>query len=212
VALLLQVVEVAEFLEGQMGLAKGWLTGVPCSLYLYVSSSRRVLGCMVTESIKEAFRVVPAKPHQLLSSSSAAPARSSASGKSDSAAAEASTLAAAAAAAAVPTSTPSSAPATVPPTYPAPEQPAWNGPARGGGESVTVDRSRRVKAVCGVRVMWTSAAARRRGVATKMLNCARAHVVRGYVVPRAGVAFTQPTADGAAFIQRYTGTPEFLVY
>lgn len=54
-----QLQELCGFLEEQMGLVKGWLLSVPASLYLYVSPTKRILGCVVAEGIKEAFPVVP---------------------------------------------------------------------------------------------------------------------------------------------------------
>jgi len=77
---------------------------------------------------------------------------------------------------------------------------------------VVADKSSEVRAHCGVRMMWTSPNARRKGVATKLLDCARSQLAHGYVVPRAEVAFSQPTCDGAAFIQAYTGSSSFRVY
>lgn len=68
---LLQLQELAGFLEEQMGLVKGWLLAPAAAastagdssgglnLYLYVSPAKRVLGCVVAESIREAFHVVP---------------------------------------------------------------------------------------------------------------------------------------------------------
>ena len=75
-----------------------------------------------------------------------------------------------------------------------------------------VDRSVRVRAVLGVRLVWVSVEARRRGVATRLLDCARSQGVRGYVVPRHELAFTQPSDQGRALIEAYTCTRRFLVY
>jgi N-acetyltransferase len=189
-----QLLEIAAFLEDQMGLIKGWLLGVPCTVTVYVSA-RRILGCLVVESIKGAFQAAPrppAQPPQLLSCTSggAAPSPWDKAGGCQTAADAA----------------PGSAAG-------GPEPAAEGAPApRRADGGISIDRSRQVKAMCGVRVMWTSVEARRQGLATKLLDCARAQVICGYVVPRAAVAFTQPTADGHAFIQRYTGASQFLVY
>lgn len=65
---------------------------------------------------------------------------------------------------------------------------------------------------CAVRLMWTSQSFRRRKIASKLLDCARAQLVSGQIIPRKDVAFTQPSQEGAKFIQNYTGSSEFLVY
>ncbi|KAL4452697.1 hypothetical protein ABPG75_008359 [Micractinium tetrahymenae] len=77
---------------------------------------------------------------------------------------------------------------------------------------LVLDRGRRVRAVCGVRLMWVSLEARRRGLVTRLLDCCRAQVTPGYVVPRHELGFSAPTDDGRGFIEAYTGTRRFLVY
>ena len=52
-----------------------------------------------------------------------------------------------------------------------------------------LDRSQRVRAVCGVRLMWVSLEARRRGLASRLLDCCRSHFMPGYVLPRHELAF-----------------------
>ncbi|KAI7844966.1 hypothetical protein COHA_001613 [Chlorella ohadii] len=75
-----------------------------------------------------------------------------------------------------------------------------------------LDRSRRVRAVCGVRLMWVSLEARRRGLASRLLDCCRSHFMPGYVLSRHELAFSAPTDDGRAFIEQYAGSRKFLVY
>ncbi|XP_041971877.1 nascent polypeptide-associated complex subunit alpha, muscle-specific form [Aricia agestis] len=65
---------------------------------------------------------------------------------------------------------------------------------------------------CGVARIWTAQGARRRGVAARLLECARASLLHGAVLERADVAFSAPTPDGAAFAAAYAGTPRFPVY
>ena len=98
-----------------------------------------------------------------------------------------------------------------------PGQPSTSGAARAGLEpgvqgAVLLDRAQRMRAVCGVRLIWVSVKARRAGVATKLLDCMRCQFMQGYVLPRRQLAFTQPTEQGAAFIRSYTGTNQFLIY
>lgn len=68
------------------------------------------------------------------------------------------------------------------------------------------------RATAGVAKIFVHATQRRRGVATRLLDAVRTALVYGYVVPRAELAATQPTRDGAALFARYAGTPHFLVY
>jgi N-acetyltransferase len=77
---------------------------------------------------------------------------------------------------------------------------------------VLADKSSVKKAVWGVRMMWTNQTARRKGIATKLLDSVRSQLARGCVLPRADLAFSQPTPEGAALIQAYIGSPRFLVY
>jgi len=65
---------------------------------------------------------------------------------------------------------------------------------------------------CAVRLMWTSSLARRKKIASKLLDCARAQVLSGQIVPREHIAFSQPTQEGNKFIQSYIGSPIFFVY
>lgn len=68
------------------------------------------------------------------------------------------------------------------------------------------------KSQCAVRLMWTSKSCRRQKIASKLLDCARAQLIPGQIIPRENVAFSQPSQDGGIFILRYTGSSEFLVY
>jgi ESCO1/2 acetyl-transferase len=77
---------------------------------------------------------------------------------------------------------------------------------------VLVDKEGIEKVRHGIRMMWTSSQARRKNIATKLLDCARCQLVRGYVVPREKLAYSQPTSDGAGFITSYSNSNEFLVY
>jgi N-acetyltransferase len=64
-----------------------------------------------------------------------------------------------------------------------------------------------------VRKIWLAPASRGRGLAHALLDTARSHFVYGaHAVPRAQVAFSQPTRAGAALARSYTGRDDFLVY
>ncbi|XP_066036431.1 N-acetyltransferase ESCO2 [Chamaea fasciata] len=67
-------------------------------------------------------------------------------------------------------------------------------------------------AVCGLSRLWVLAARRRRRIARRMADCLRQTFVFGAVLSSEDLAFSDPTADGRAFAQRYCGRPDFLVY
>lgn len=77
---------------------------------------------------------------------------------------------------------------------------------------IILDSKTKKKALWGIRVMWTSSLYRRKGIATKLLDSVRSQLARGCILPRSKIAFTQPTAAGTAFIRKYTGEENFLVY
>jgi len=74
------------------------------------------------------------------------------------------------------------------------------------------EKTKTKKSACAVRLMWTSQSCRRRKIASKLLDCARAQLISGQIIPRESVAFSQPSHDGGIFILKYTGSSEFLVY
>ncbi|KAJ2941242.1 hypothetical protein O0L34_g3438 [Tuta absoluta] len=65
---------------------------------------------------------------------------------------------------------------------------------------------------CGVSRIWTHRSWRRRGLATRMLECARASFLLGAALARQDLAFSAPTAAGKALATHYCGTPNFYVY
>ncbi|CAB3249585.1 unnamed protein product [Arctia plantaginis] len=65
---------------------------------------------------------------------------------------------------------------------------------------------------CGVSRVWTHINYRRRGVATRLLHCARASFLYGSALRTDDLAFSAPTAQGKAFAANYTGTQNFYVY
>ena len=68
------------------------------------------------------------------------------------------------------------------------------------------------RAVLGVRQVWVNARHRRKGIASDMLDAARASAVYSYVVPKSQLAFSQPTPSGRALAESYFKARNFLVY
>jgi len=64
----------------------------------------------------------------------------------------------------------------------------------------------------GVLQMWVSSKARRKGVATNLLNVARRSSVYGYVISPQDICFSQPTEQGTQFARSYTDSDMISVY
>ena len=55
----------------------------------------------------------------------------------------------------------------------------------------------------GVHQLWCHKSHRTKSIARQLVDAARHKLVYGMVVPHSLVAFSSPTADGAAFARRY---------
>ncbi|KHN74247.1 N-acetyltransferase ESCO1 [Toxocara canis] len=62
----------------------------------------------------------------------------------------------------------------------------------------------------GVNRMWVHPCVRRKGIAFRLVERARAHFLGYGILPRERVAFSEPTIDGLAFASKYS--KEVLVY
>ncbi|XP_069579595.1 N-acetyltransferase ESCO2 [Brachyistius frenatus] len=67
-------------------------------------------------------------------------------------------------------------------------------------------------ALCGISRIWVFSLARRRCIATRMLDTVRSSFVYGSHLTKDEIAFSDPTPDGKQFATKYCGTPTFLVY
>ncbi|CAM6088755.1 unnamed protein product [Calypogeia fissa] len=56
-----RVREVIDVMELELGLTPGWLLQRSCKVYLFISSSKKIVGCLMAEPITSAFRVVSAQ-------------------------------------------------------------------------------------------------------------------------------------------------------
>jgi len=84
-------------------------------------------------------------------------------------------------------------------------------PGGAGGGCLAAARAAEA-AGAGVRALWVAPAARRHGLATRLLDLAAQRLRHAAPLPRAQLAFSQPTAAGRALAERYSGCPAFLVY
>ena len=57
----------------------------------------------------------------------------------------------------------------------------------------------------GISRIWVSKSHRRKGIATRLLDSARAHFFYGFRVPKKMVAFSQPTESGRQLAEKWFG-------
>lgn len=65
---------------------------------------------------------------------------------------------------------------------------------------------------CGVSHIWTAPNQRRKKVATRLVDCMRMSFMFDHFLEKDEFAFSVPTLSGKSFAEKYTGTPNFLVY
>ncbi|KAL3794306.1 hypothetical protein HJC23_012431 [Cyclotella cryptica] len=58
-------------------------------------------------------------------------------------------------------------------------------------------------AIVGIHQIWVHNLHRHKGIATKLVECARSNFVFGMIIPREKVAFSSPTEDGVRFARGY---------
>ncbi|XP_026863078.2 N-acetyltransferase ESCO1 isoform X2 [Electrophorus electricus] len=87
------------------------------------------------------------------------------------------------------------------------------------GEKVMYERQRAwccsivpEPAVCGISRIWVFSMMRRRGIASRMIECLRNNFIYGSHLSKDEIAFSDPTPDGKLFATHYCGTSQFLVY
>lgn len=68
------------------------------------------------------------------------------------------------------------------------------------------------KAICGISRIWVFSLARRKGIATRLLDTVRNTFMYGSHLTKEEIAFSDPTPDGKLFATKYSNTPAFLVY
>ncbi|KAI4348887.1 hypothetical protein L6164_009553 [Bauhinia variegata] len=180
-----KVEEVVKMMEIELG--SGWIVHKLCKVYLFISH-RRILGCLVAEPIKEAFKVV--------SCSVAGHSNGSRKKETNSCSTtlqfgniifqrEVSKRA-----------------------FSANDSEVTDGPL--GGAILCENQA--VAAVCGIRAIWVTPSNRRKGIASQLLDSVRKSFSLGFGLERSQLAFSQPTSDGKSLASGYTGTGSFLVY
>uniref|UniRef100_A0A061RLN9 N-acetyltransferase n=1 Tax=Tetraselmis sp. GSL018 TaxID=582737 RepID=A0A061RLN9_9CHLO len=74
----------------------------------------------------------------------------------------------------------------------------------GAGAASNPPEARGRPPACTIRLVWVAPRARRRGIATRLVDAARCQCLVGYIVPREEVEFPYVTDDGLAFASSYT--------
>ncbi|XP_054621351.1 uncharacterized protein LOC129173952 isoform X2 [Dunckerocampus dactyliophorus] len=67
-------------------------------------------------------------------------------------------------------------------------------------------------AICGISRIWVVSMMRRRGIASRLVECLRNNFIYGSYLSKDEIAFSDPTPDGKLFATQYFGTSQFLVY
>ncbi|XP_028824133.1 N-acetyltransferase ESCO1 isoform X2 [Denticeps clupeoides] len=87
------------------------------------------------------------------------------------------------------------------------------------GEKVMFERQRAwccsttpEPALCGISRIWVFSLMRRKGIASRMIECLRNNFIYGSHLSKDEIAFSDPTPDGKLFATHYCGTSQFLVY
>ncbi|KAF3836341.1 hypothetical protein F7725_028899 [Dissostichus mawsoni] len=93
------------------------------------------------------------------------------------------------------------------------------GPEGTEGEKVMFERQRAwccsttpEPAICGISRIWVVNMMRRKGIASRMLECLRNNFDYGSYLSKDEIAFSDPTPDGKLFATHYFSTSQFLVY
>lgn len=79
-------------------------------------------------------------------------------------------------------------------------------------KGVAYSLTAKAAASLGVKQIWVGQGSRRRGLAKRMVEVARAKFYYGFVVPREQLAFSQLSTQGYAFARAYTAGQRLLVY
>ncbi|OVA07137.1 N-acetyltransferase ESCO [Macleaya cordata] len=182
-----KVREVIKVIEGELGLSEGWLLHKHCKVYLFIST-KRIVGCLVTEPIKTAYRVISNSVIRRSSNDTNAKAA-----RSNSTILRFGNV-----------NFQQEVMKTVPSVNRLEVFEDPNGVIRCEEEAVA--------ALCGIRAIWVTPSNRRKHVATKLLDAARKSFCMGYVLETSQLAFSQPTSAGKLLASKYSGTESFLIY
>ncbi|XP_019250154.1 PREDICTED: protein CHROMOSOME TRANSMISSION FIDELITY 7-like isoform X2 [Nicotiana attenuata] len=177
-----KVQEVVKMMEMELG--DGWIYHQLCKVYLFISS-QRISGCLVTEPIKKAYKILSRSEGSRCKVLPEKEARRTSTtlqfgGVSFQR-----------------------------------EIVRLNQTTKSHEESdsgVILCEKEAVSALCGIRAIWVSPSNRRKHIASYLLDAARGTFCKDLVLKRSELAYSQPTSVGRAFISSYTSSDSFFVY
>ncbi|CAN6482269.1 unnamed protein product [Victoria cruziana] len=189
-----KVLDVVRVVERDLDLNDGWLVHDLCKVYMFISKSR-VVGILVAEPIKSAYRVRPS------SETAESPEISRGTDVKH-------------------TKTPKSSSilrfGSI--NFERVVDTKASSCVKKRDETVETNsgiitcEGQAVPACCGIRAVWVVPSRRRQRVATHLLDALRKSFCMGYVLEPAQCAFTQTTSVGSLLACNYTGTKTFLIY
>ncbi|GER29009.1 N-acetyltransferase ESCO2 [Striga asiatica] len=177
-----KVQEVVQMMEMELG--EGWIMDKHCKVYLFISS-QRVTGCLVTEPIKKAYRIVSSSKGEDRTVSAKRERKSSTALQFGSVNLQREIVK---------------------------RDSIERIPEEGSFDGMILREDEAVPAICGIRAIWVTPCNRRKHIASNLLDAARKSFCKGLILDHMEVAFSQPTSLGKALISSYTRTSSFLVY
>ncbi|GLT94790.1 hypothetical protein SLE2022_125130 [Rubroshorea leprosula] len=165
-----KVQDVVNMMEIELG--EGWIFRKFCKIYLFVSS-QMVVGCLVAEPIKEAFRILSCFVSERCNGAEAKKRRSSST-----------------------TLQFGNIILQREVVKRAPDNCSQLPDGNHHGAIICGEDA--VPAACGVRAIWVTPSNRRRGIATQLLDAMRKSFCTNFVLSKSQLAFSQPTSAGKA--------------
>ncbi|XP_059428137.1 protein CHROMOSOME TRANSMISSION FIDELITY 7-like isoform X1 [Corylus avellana] len=181
-----KVEEVVKMMETELG--SGWIYLKSCKVYMFISS-QRIVGCLLAEPIKKAFKILSCLVD----------------GASDGTSIKE---------AARPNSTTlqfgdvSFKREVKKRAHSLDCSEVLDGNLNGA----IICENEAVPAVCGIRAIWVTPSNRRKHIASQLLDAVRKSFCIGFVLERSQLAFSQPTSAGKVLASNYLGAGSFLVY
>ncbi|TVU15367.1 hypothetical protein EJB05_38885, partial [Eragrostis curvula] len=183
-----KVQEVIQVMEKELGFSEGQLLHKLCKVYLYISC-QRIVGCLVTEPIKTAHKVIPCSSEE---SSSDFPANNIKSEKID--------------------HTLEFGKISFKREILRRHDHNIKSKEECRDPGVIICEEEDVPAICGFRAIWVVPSRRRKRIGSKLMDVARKSFCEGQTLGLSQLAFTPPTSSGKALACRYCKTSAFLVY
>ncbi|CAD6260390.1 unnamed protein product [Miscanthus lutarioriparius] len=183
-----KVREVITVVEKELGFGEGKLLHKLCKVYLYISG-QRIVGCLVTEPIKTAHRVIPSSPEE---SHNNLPVDSTEPGKNG--------------------HTLEFGEISFKREIIRRHNHSIKKKEECQDPGAIICETKAVPALCGFRAIWVVPSRRRKRIASKLMDVARKTFCEGKTLGISQFAFTPPTSSGKGLACRYCKTSAFLVY